>query len=150
MPSGIFVMDTANYGIVGVVQPGSPIVISNFLAIGNSFRGMVFNSWDDYYDGCTIDSDCNIYGISGGTCHSGHCGVPETQPISVTADGTNLNAVTYTDISSGTLNSVASAVNLSTALQPSPGLITTSITSPTTGCNVPDISFRYGCNSDKQ
>ncbi len=136
-PSGIFVMDTANYGIVGVVQPGSPIVISNFLAIGNSFRGMVFNSWDDYYDGCTIDSDCNIYGISGGTCISGHCGVPETQPISVTADGTNLNAVTYTNIATGSLNTVASAVNLSTALQPSPGLITTTITSPSTGCNIP-------------
>jgi len=70
-----------------------------------------------------------------GTCLSGHCGVPETQPISVTADGTNLNAVTYTDIAAGSLNTVASVVNLSTASQPSPGLITTTITSPFTGCS---------------
>lgn len=137
-PSGVFIEDTASYGIVGVVQPGSPIVISNFLAIGNSFRGMVFDSWDDYYDGCIIDSDCNNQnGISGGTCHSGHCGVPETQPISVTADGTNLNEVTYTDIAAGSLNTVASVVNLSTASQGTPGLIITSITSPTIGCNIP-------------
>jgi hypothetical protein len=138
-PSGVFIEDTANYGIVGVVQPASNIDITStgLLASGNSFRGMVFDSWDDYYDGCTIDSDCNIYGISGGTCLSGHCGVPETQPISVTADGTNLNAVTYTNIATGSLNTVASAVNLSTASQPSPGLITTTITSPSTGCNIP-------------
>jgi len=65
--------------------------------------------------------------------------VPETQPISVTADGTNLNALTYTNIATGSLNTVASAVNLSTASQNSPGLITTSITSPTSeeGCNNP-------------
>jgi hypothetical protein len=138
-PSGVFIEDTASYGIVGVVQPASNIDISStgLLANGNSFRGMVFDSWDDYYDGCTIDSDCNIYGISGGTCLSGHCGVPETQPISVTADGTNLNEVTYTDIAAGSLNTVASVVNLSTASQPSPGLITTTITSSTTGCNIP-------------
>ena len=136
-PSGIFIEDTASRGIVGVVQPTSNIDISStgLLANGNSFRGMVFDSWDDYYDGCTKDSDCNIYGISGGTCLSGHCGVPETQPISVTADGTNLNAVTYTDIAAGSLNTVASVVNLSTASQPSPGLITTTITSPFTGCS---------------
>ncbi len=138
-PLGIFIEDTASYGIVGVVQPASNIDISSngLLANGNSFRGMVFDSWDDYYDGCTTDSDCNIYGISGGTCLSGHCGVPETQPISVTADGTNLNAVTYSDIAAGSLNTDVSVVDLSTASQPSPGLITTTITSPTTGCNIP-------------
>ena len=60
-PSGIFVMDTAKRGIVGVVQPASNIDITSTICwlVGNSFRGMVFNSWDDYYDGCTIDSDCN-------------------------------------------------------------------------------------------
>jgi hypothetical protein len=140
-PSGVFIEDTASYGIVGVVQPASNIDISStgLLASGNSFRGMVFDSWDDYYDECTTDINCNIYGISGGTCISGHCGVSETQPISVTADGTNLNAVTYTNISTGSLNTIASAVNLSTASQNSPGLITTSITSPTSeeGCNNP-------------
>ena len=67
-PSGVFIEDTANYGIVGVIEPASNIDITStgLLKSGNSFRGMVFNSWDDYYDGCTTDSDCNIYGISGG------------------------------------------------------------------------------------
>ena len=49
----------------------------------------------------------------------------------------NLNAVTYSDIAAGSLNTDVSVVDLSTASQPSPGLITTTITSPTTGCNIP-------------
>ena len=73
-PSGIFIMDTASYGLVGVVQPTTPISIPNFLTDGRSFKGMQFIPWDDYYDGCTSNSDCNVYGISGGTCISNHCG----------------------------------------------------------------------------
>lgn len=144
-PSGIFIMDTEKHGITGVVQPASNINISNFLTSGNSFKGMVFDSWEDYYDGCTSDTDCSgsHNGVSGGKClgndgHGyGYCGVPETKPVSVTADGTNLNAQTYSDIDNGTLNTEVTAVNLSGASQPSPGLLKTSITYPSTGCNIP-------------
>jgi len=137
-PSGVFIMDTANYGLVGVVQPSSSITLTDFLSNGRTFKGMQFIPWDDYYDGCTTDSDCNnVYGISGGTCLNNHCGVPETCPISITADGTNLNALTYTNIDSGTLNTSVASVTFTYASQPSPGLITAQIISPTTGCTTP-------------
>jgi hypothetical protein len=129
-PSGIFIMDTASYGVAGVVQPSSNINIADFLANGRSFKGMNFTPWDDYYDGCTSSNDCNVYGISGGTCLSGHCGIPETSPVSITADGTNLNAFQYTNIDNGLLSTAGGSVNFAGALQPSPGLITATLTAP--------------------
>jgi len=129
-PSGIFIMDTASYGVAGVVQPTSDINIGDFLANGKSFKGMNFTPWDDYYDGCTSNTDCNVYGISGGTCLSGHCGVPETSPVSITADGINLNAFQYTNIDNGLLSTAGGSVNFAGALQPSPGLITATLTAP--------------------
>lgn len=144
-PSGVFTEDTASYGLVGVVQPTANIRISDLAASGNMFKGVVFDSWDDYLDGCHVDSDCSnpqnvsASGVSGGTCFSGHCGVPETQPIFVSADGSNLNAQTYIDIDTGEVNTAVSAVNLTGASsEPSPGLITTTLSSPTgPGCNIP-------------
>jgi hypothetical protein len=121
-------MDTASYGVAGVVQPSSNINIADFLANGRSFKGMNFTPWDDYYDGCASNNDCNVYGISGGTCLSGHCGVPETTPVSITADGTNLNAFQYSNIDSGLLSTSGAAVYFAGAVQPSPGLITATLT----------------------
>ncbi len=90
---------------------------------------MNFDPWDDYYDGCISDGDCNDKnGISGGTCLSSHCGVPETSPVSVTADGTNMNALEYTDIDNGLLSTSGGTVNFKNASQPAPGLITATVT----------------------
>ena len=127
-PSGIFIMDTPGYGVAGFVQPISNINISDFLANGRSFKGMNFTPWDDYYDGCSINNDCNVYGISGGTCLSGHCGVAQTSPVSITADGTKLNAFQYINIDSGSLSTSGGSISFAGATQPSPGLITGTVT----------------------
>ena len=127
-PSGIFIMDTPSYGVAGFVQPTSNINIGDLLVNGRSFKGMNFTPWDDYYDGCTSNNDCNVYGISGGTCLSGHCGVAETSPVSITADGTKLNALQYTNIDNGALSTSGGSINFAGASQPTPGLITATVT----------------------
>lgn len=120
-PSGVFFVDTSGSPVAGVVQPAAKIDIPTFLANGRSFKGLWYMSFDDFTGGCLSDSDCTAY--PGGTCHSGHCGIPETAPISVTADGTKLNALMYSDIKTGTLGSSGGDLLISSGTQTVPGLI---------------------------
>jgi hypothetical protein len=137
-PSGVFIEDTVGNGVVGVVQPDSNIDLNDFLANGNSFKGIIFDSWEDYYNPCTSDSQCvDQNGISGGKCldayGTGYCGVPETKPVSITADGTELNARSYSSLDTGALNTEVSTVDFSSAVQLAPGLIIANLTPACTG-----------------
>lgn len=110
-PSGIFIMDTATYGVAGVVQSNITAAnFSDFYAIGNTFKGISFWSFDD----------------PGGVWP----GVPETAPASLTTNGTQLTYrqyVSLADIDGGVAPSGPStAVALNgAATDVAPGLITT-------------------------
>jgi len=113
-PSGIFIMDTATYGVAGVVQSNITAVnFSDFYANGNTFKGISFWSFDD----------------PGGAWP----GVPETAPASLSTNGTNLTYRQYVsaaDIDAGNApNGPTTSVPLNgTASTVAPGLITTTFT----------------------
>jgi hypothetical protein len=108
-PSGIFIMDTANYGVAGVVQSNITTTnFSGFYANGNTFKGISFWSFDD---------------------PNGWPGIPETAPASMTTDGTHLTYQQYANIDAGTLSQSSTSVALNGAAQTvAPGLITTTFT----------------------
>lgn len=106
-PSGIFIMDTLNNGVAGVVQ--SDITTANYMefyANGNAFRGIEFYAYDNYLD----------------------VGGPVASPLYITGDGTKLNAYQYTDVDSGSLTPLITSVFFSNANTVAPGLITTTFT----------------------
>lgn len=105
-PSGIFIMDTANYGVAGVVQSNITAAnFSDFYANGNTFKGISFWSFDD---------------------PNGWPGIPETAPASMTADGTQLTYRQYADINAGTLSqNPPTSVSFNNPQTVAPGLITT-------------------------
>ena len=106
-PSGIFIMDTLNNGIAGVVQ--SNITAANYMdfyANGNAFRGMEFYAYDNYLN----------------------VGGPVASPLYLTGDGTKLNAYQYTDVDSGSLTPLISSVFFNNGNTVAPGLITTTFT----------------------
>jgi hypothetical protein len=102
-------MDTANYGVAGVVQSNITTTnFSGFYANGNTFKGISFWSFDD---------------------PNGWPGIPETAPASMTTDGTHLTYQQYANIDAGTLSQSSTSVALNGAAQTvAPGLITTTFT----------------------
>jgi hypothetical protein len=108
-PSGIFIMDTANNGVAGVVQSNITTAnFSSFYANGNTYKGMSFWSFDD---------------------PNGWPGIPETAPASLTTDGVHLTYQQYANIAAGTLSTnTAVSVPFNNATEVAPGLITTTFT----------------------
>jgi hypothetical protein len=109
-PSGIFIMDTANYGVAGVVQ--SNINASGFYASGNAFKGMSFWSFDNPGPPAVPQQEY----------------IPETAPASMTTNGTGMTFYTYANIDAGTLSTSSTSVSFNNPTQVAPGLITTTFT----------------------
>lgn len=107
-PSGVFFVDTSDNAIAGIVQPDTNIDLADFLKNGRSFKGLRY---------VPLDSLASV-GV-----------VQNTQPASVTADGTQLNAHPFSDIDNGTLSTEGGTINFNNASQPLPGLIRAKFTS---------------------